>query len=75
MSSAVRQGVCLGGASKDLPVASISRLRPRAAVWLTWLLAQAPLPGHILGSPRCTRWRARGTWVSLMTPQRNAAEV
>ena len=26
-------------------------------------------------SPRCTRWRSRAaTWVSLMTPQRNAAE-
>ena len=25
---------------------------------------------------RCTRWRSRAaTWVSLMTPQRNAAEV
>jgi len=25
-----------------------------------------PLQGHILGSPRCTRWRSRAaTWVSL----------
>ena len=32
--------------------------------------------GTILGSPRCTRWRSRAaTCVSLMTPQRNAAEV
>ena len=43
---------------------------------LSWLLAQAPLQGHILAFPRCTRWRSRAaTWVSLMTPQRNAAEV
>ena len=35
---------------------------------------QAPLPGHIPSSPRCTRWRSHAaTWVSLMTPQRNAA--
>ena len=32
------------GAGRDSPVNSASRLRPRAAVWLTWLPAQAPLP-------------------------------
>ena len=32
MSPAVRQGGVLGGASKDSPVVSLSRLRPRAAV-------------------------------------------
>jgi hypothetical protein len=26
----------VGGASKDSPVVSLSRLRPRAAVWLSW---------------------------------------
>ena len=57
-----------GDPNKDSPVVSISRLRPRAAVWLSWLLAQAPLQGHIPSSPRCTRWRSRAaTWVSLMT--------
>jgi hypothetical protein len=38
---------------------SVAGCESRAAVWLTWLLAQAPLHGHILGSPRCTRRRSR----------------
>jgi hypothetical protein len=48
--------------------------RTQEAVILSWLLAQAPLQGHVLRFSWCTRWRSRAaTWVSLMTPQRNAA--
>jgi hypothetical protein len=37
---------------------------------------QAPLPGTQLRFFQCTRRRSRAaTWVSLMTPQLNAAEV
>jgi hypothetical protein len=50
MSPGVRLQGGPGGANKDSPVASLSRLRPRAAVWLSWLLTQALLQGHSLGS-------------------------
>ena len=41
---------------------------PCGSYELSWLVAETPLQG--------TRWRSRAaTWVSLMTPQRNAAEV
>jgi adenylate cyclase len=52
----------------------MGQTRTQEAVILSWLLAQAPLQGHVLRFSWCTRWRSRAaTWVSLMTPQRNAA--
>jgi hypothetical protein len=44
---------------------------------LTQLAARSgPLPGHSLGSSSAPAGAASAaTWVSLMTPQRNAAEV
>ena len=58
-----------------LTVNSASRLRPRAAVWLTWLPAQAPLPGHNPGSPGRRLAQPRGNLGFPNDPQAWAAEV
>jgi hypothetical protein len=72
MSPGVRLQGGAGRANKDSSVASLSRLRPRAAVWLTWLLAQAPLQGHTLGSSSAPAGAA-ARHLGFTTPPRYSA--